>query len=221
MQHPSRSKIGAQSFTDGDTKSARARRDRRADTTTTIALVHQCAHPLVGHTLTELRNREAATPTFRQLIHDVSALLLIDAMSDLRLELVPVLTPVAETTGVRLSERVAFIPVLRAALGILSAALELIPMAPVWHLGIRREETTRRPVTYYNPLQGLTAVERCFVLDLTVVTGRTAISAIGAVKRWADSAGITYVTLVASPEGLGVREAHPGVPIYLVLSTKA
>ena len=143
-------------------------------------------------------------------------MLLIDATADLRLERVPVLTPIAETAGMRLAERVAFIPVLRAGLGMLGAALELVPAAPVWQLGVRREKVTLRPVTYYSPLHGLTAVDRCFVIDPTVATGRTAVAAIGAVQQWAGDARISFVSVVASPEGLRhVRQAHPTVPIYV------
>lgn len=179
-------------------------------------LVHQCKHPLAQQKLTQLRNRDTDGPTFRRLLHDVAILLLIDATADLQLEPLPVLTPITETTGMRLAERVAFVPVLRAGLGMLSGALDLIPEAPVWHLGIRRKGKTRRPVTYYRPLQGPASIDRCFVLDPTMATGGTAVAAIDTVKLRADGARIRYVTLVASPEGLRhVRQAHANVPIYL------
>lgn len=39
-------------------------------------LVHQCNHPLVQHKLTDLRNRDTDPPTFRQLLRDLTVLLL-------------------------------------------------------------------------------------------------------------------------------------------------
>jgi uracil phosphoribosyltransferase len=179
-------------------------------------LVHLGNHPLVRQKLTALRNRDTDTPTFRRLLHELATLLLIDAIADLQLEPMPVCTPIAETIGVRLAERVAFVPVLRAGLGMLGGALELIPEAPVWHLGIRRAKGTLRPVTYYSPPQGLRAVDRCFVLDPTVATGGTAAAAVDAVRQWTGDARISYVTTVASPQGLHhMRQAHPDVPVYL------
>jgi len=54
------------------------------------------------------------------------------------------------------------------------------------------------------------------VIDPTVATGRTAVAAIGAVQQWAGDARISFVSVVASPEGLRhVRQAHPTVPIYV------
>ena len=61
-------------------------------------------------------------------------------------------TPLEETDGHELGERIGLIPILRAGLGMVDAMLELMPTAQVWHLGLFRDERTLRPVEYYNKL---------------------------------------------------------------------
>ena len=61
-------------------------------------------------------------------------------------------TPMEAMTAHELDERVGFVPILRAGLGMVDAMLELMPTAQVWHLGLFRDERTLRPVEYYNKL---------------------------------------------------------------------
>ncbi|HEX7549396.1 MAG TPA: uracil phosphoribosyltransferase [Candidatus Methylomirabilis sp.] len=43
---------------------------------------------------------------------------------------------------------------MRAGAGMIPAAQDLVPGAPIWHLGLYRDEETLQPIRYYDKLQG-------------------------------------------------------------------
>ena len=87
-------------------------------------------------------------------------------------------------TASELGERVGFVPILRAGLGMVDAMLELMPTAQVWHLGLFRDERTLRPVEYYNKLPDSATVDLCLILDPMLATGGSATAAIEVLKKW-------------------------------------
>src|SRR3990172_5160227 len=105
-------------------------------------LLHASAHPLVGHKLSRLRDRETDPKKFRELIREISALVTYEATLDLRTRPVRVQTPLAETGGVDLVEKIGLVPILRAGLGMVEGVWELMPTAEVWHIGLYRDEKT-------------------------------------------------------------------------------
>jgi uracil phosphoribosyltransferase len=135
-------------------------------------------------------------------------------LADARLDEIAVRTPLEETRGHELAERIGLVPILRAGLGMVDAFLELFPTAQVWHLGLFRDERTLRPVEYYNKLPDQTTVDTCLILDPMLATGGSATAAIEVLKEW-GAARIKLVNLIAAPEGVAaVNAAHPDVAIY-------
>ena len=110
-------------------------------------------------------------------------------------------TPLEETPGQRLADRIGLVPILRAGLGMVDAMLELFPTAQVWHLGLFRDERTLRPVEYYNSLPDQATVDLCLILDPMLATGGSATAAIEVLKEWGASR-IKLVNLIAAPEGV-------------------
>lgn len=177
--------------------------------------VHVSSHPLVLTRLAELRHKETAPPVFRRLVRELSRLLFIEASSRLKLETIRVTTPLAETLGHRLSQRIGLVPVLRAGLGMTDAILEMVPEAQVWHLGLYRDHDTLEPVTYYNKLPAEPEIELAIVLDPMLATGGSAIASLDLLKRWGVQQ-LWFMGLIAAPEGVKrLQEAHPDVPIFL------
>jgi len=126
-------------------------------------------------------------------------------------------TPMEPMTASELAERVGFVPILRAGLGMVDAMLELMPTAQVWHLGLFRDERTLRPVEYYNKLPDSATVDLCLILDPMLATGGSATAAIEVLKKWGavKPVRIKLVNLIAAPEGVAaVTAAHPDVEIY-------
>ncbi len=180
-----------------------------------MSKLHVSSHPLVQHKITLLRDRDTEPKRFRELVREITTLLLYEATSDLRVSPVEVDTPISRATGSRLEAHVAFIPVLRAGLGMVPAALDLIPHAPVWHLGIYREDATRTPVEYYNKLPGDLDVDVAIVLDPMLATGGSAVAAVDVLKI-RNLGQVKFVGLIAAPEGVeALRGAHPDVALYL------
>jgi uracil phosphoribosyltransferase len=181
----------------------------------TQAAVTVSRHPLLRHKLTLLRDRDTPSPRFRALVREITHLLLYEALADLRLEPTTVSTPLASCVGSRLAERVGVMPILRAGLGMADAALDLLPDAGVWHLGLYRDHETLQPVTYYNKLPPDPPSDLSLVLDPMLATGGSAVAAVTILKRW-GAHRIRFVGLIAAPEGVrALTGAHPDVPLTL------
>jgi uracil phosphoribosyltransferase len=179
--------------------------------------LHVSTHPAVLHKLALLRNAATEPKKFRELVREISWLVGYEALADARTRPIRIETPIEQTDGVQLADRIGLVPILRAGLGMVDAMLELMPTAQVWHLGLFRDERTLRPVEYYNKLPDSATVELCLILDPMLATGGSATAAIDVLKRWGavTPVRIKLLNLIAAPEGVrAVQEAHPDVPIY-------
>ncbi|NWG22784.1 MAG: uracil phosphoribosyltransferase [Chloroflexi bacterium] len=180
-----------------------------------MATVHVSRHPLVQHKLTLLRRVVTEPKKFRELVRELSQLLLYEATLDLPLRPRMVDTPLAAYDGSEIAERIGLVPILRAGLGMVDPILDLIPTAHVWHLGLYRDHATLKPVTYYNKLPPVVDVDLCLVLDPMLATGGSAVAAIHVLKEWGASR-IKFLGLIAAPEGVqALQNAYPDVPIHL------
>ncbi len=142
-------------------------------------------------------------------------LVLYEATADLALEESDVRTPLAPYRGVRLAEKIGLVPVLRAGIGMVESALQLIPEAQVWHIGLFRDERTLRPIEYYNKLPSSATAQVVLVLDPMLATGGSAVATIDILERWGASR-VKYVGLIAAPEGVrALNASHPRVPIHV------
>lgn len=179
---------------------------------TTVQVSH---HPLVLHRLGLLRDRATPPPVFRVLIREIAQMLFWEASRELTLEDYRVTTPLEETSAQRLHQRIGLVPILRAGLGMADAIVELIPEAQVWHVGLYRDHTTLKPITYYNKLSEHARLDVCYVLDPMLATGGSAMAAINILKSW-NIRQLRFLSIIAAPEGVRVlRENHPDVPIFL------
>ena len=179
------------------------------------AQLHVSAHPLVKEKVTRLRDETTPPKIFRELVAEIATLLLYEATADLPTEPREVKTPLAISRGSRLKDKVGLVPVLRAGIGMVEAALELMPEAQVWHIGLFRDERTLRPISYYNKLPSSATVQVCLVLDPMLATGGSATETVDILKKW-GAIRIKYVGLIAAPEGVrALSSAHPDVPIHV------
>lgn len=172
-------------------------------------------HPLIQHKLTFLRDKNTGTQQFRTLVGEIANLMCYEATRDLPLMEVETETPIQKaTTKVIAGRKLAFVPILRAGLGMVDGVLQLVPSAKVGHIGLYRDEKTLQPVEYYNKLPPDTNERDVIVLDPMLATGGSAIDAITIVKR-ANPRSVKFLCIIAAPEGLkALSEAHPDVQIY-------
>lgn len=177
--------------------------------------VFKSRHPMVAHKVTKLRDRSTEPKKFRELIREIAALLGYEATLDLRTKPVKVMTPLAETDGQELEQRVGLVPILRAGLGMVEGIWELMPSAEVWHIGLYRDERTLEPVQYYNKLPIEPTVSVCLILDPMLATGGSAVATVDILKNWGVQR-IKFVGVIGAPEGIqALHEKHPEVPIHL------
>jgi uracil phosphoribosyltransferase len=170
-------------------------------------------HPLAEDLLGRLRERDTGPAEFRTLTRRLGWLLVVEATRDLMTERVTLDTPLEETKAYRIAEPLVAIPVLRAGLGLLDAATDLFPDTVVGYLGLERDEETLEPRDYYAKLPPMDG-RRALVLDPMLATGGSGSAAITHVKEHANPTSISFVCVVAAPEGVARLEAdHPEVPI--------
>jgi uracil phosphoribosyltransferase len=180
-----------------------------------MGTVHLIDHPLVQHKLTLMRRKEASTNTFRQLLHEVSALMAYEVLRDMPLHDIEVETPLEPTVGrVIDGKKLVFASILRAGAGILEGMLTVVPGARVGHIGLYRDPKTLVAIEYYFKMPGDLGERDIVVVDPMLATGNTAVAAVERLKE-ARPKSIKFVCLLTCPEGLAaMAEAHPDVPIY-------
>ncbi len=173
-------------------------------------------HPLVQHKLTQCRRVETETWQFRDLVEDITALLLYEAVRDMATKEVEIVTPVGPCTGKLVSSaEPVFVAVLRAGLGMVPGALKLFPYARAGHIGLYRDHDTHVPVEYYNNLPPDINNVDCFLLEPMLATGGSAVHALTLLKQ-AGVQNIRLLSLIAAPEGIkAITQSHPDVKIYL------
>ena len=172
-------------------------------------------HPLVEHKLSILRNEKTGTKEFRELIKELSMFLCYEAMRYVKLDKKKIKTPMEEMTTGRLNEdKYAFIPILRAGLGMLDGVVTVVPNAKIGHIGMYRNEETFEPVNYFFKVPKGIENREVFLLDPMLATGGSAIDAVDSLK----SRGVTkikFLCIIAAPEGIeALNKKHPDVEIY-------
>jgi uracil phosphoribosyltransferase len=180
-----------------------------------MGTVHLVDHPLVQHKLTLMRRKEASTNSFRQLLHEVSALMAYEVLRDMPLHDIEVQTPLEDTVGrVIDGKKLVFASILRAGAGILEGMLTVVPGARVGHIGLYRDPKTLVAIEYYFKMPGDLGERDIVVVDPMLGTGNTAVAAVERLKE-ARPKSIKFVCLLTCPEGLAAMgRAHPDVPIY-------
>lgn len=173
-------------------------------------------HPLIQHKLTFLRDVSTGTKNFRELVSEIATLMCYEATRDLPLMDVETVTPMQKTTTkVIAGRKLAFVPILRAGLGMVEGMLELVPSAKVGHIGLYRDHETLKPVEYYNKLPQDIDERDVIVLDPMLATGGSASAAITFLKGYGCK-HIKLMNILAAPEGIEViRRDHPDVEIYV------
>lgn len=172
-------------------------------------------HPLIDDKVARLRDRSTHVALFRQLVEEVTVLMLYEVGKSLPCTTKEVETPLAKTNcRVLAGPAPVLVPILRAGLAMAEPLLKLLPNAPVGHVGLARDHDTLEPVRYLVKLPPL-ADRAVWVLDPMLATGGSA----GETCRILKDNGATNLTLfsiIAAPEGVAYLEKkHPDVKIFI------
>ena len=149
--------------------------------------LHICDHPLVQHKVSLLRDKNTGAKEFRELVSEISMLMCYEATRDLPLKKVQIQTPIAiAESNVISGRKLAFVPILRAGLGMTEGVMALVPAAKIGHIGIFRgkggsDKTVANE--YYCKLPFDINERDVIVTDIMLATGTSAVHAIRKIKE--------------------------------------
>lgn len=175
---------------------------------------HLVDHALVAERLTNLRRTSTNRPDFRRNLHELSLYVLFDALRTLPTTSIEIDTPLEKTMGAHVSQPPLVIPVMRAGLGMLDAALALLPESPVGFIGLKRDEATLLPHAYANTVPDDLDGLPCLVLDPMLATGGSLAHTCDLLYE-SNAGTITVACILASPEGLELMaKEHANVEVW-------
>lgn len=178
-------------------------------------MVIEVLHPLVQHKLSILRDKKTGTKEFRELAGEIANILCYEAMKNAEVDEHEIETPMQKTKGLKINEdKYAFVPILRAGMGMTDGITKLIPNAKIGVIGLYRDEETLKPVKYFYKVPKNIQEKEVILLDPMLATGGSAIDAISMLKE--DGVRkIKFLCIIAAPEGIKKLEAiHPDVEVY-------
>lgn len=173
-------------------------------------------HPLLKHKISVLRDKNTGTNEFRKIVTEVAMLEGYEALKGLSVEEVEIETPIEKTKQPMIAgEKLCFVPILRAGLGMVDGMLELCPFARVGHIGLYRDEQTHEPKEYFCKLPDNLSEREIYVLDPMLATGGSAIDAVKLLKQH-GAKKIKFICIIAAPEGVeAFTKAYPDVPLFV------
>ncbi|HEU5470414.1 MAG TPA: uracil phosphoribosyltransferase [Actinophytocola sp.] len=174
-------------------------------------------HPLAKTRLTVMRDARTDSATFRFALHDLTVMLVYEAVRGAAVRTERIHTPVARADGYWLADPPLLVPVLRAGLGMADMAHRLIPDSKMGFVGLARDEETLQPTPYMESLPENLSGTPVFVLDPMLATGGSMEYTI----RLLTGRGATDVTAIcalAAPEGIK-HLAESGLPVRLVTAS--
>ena len=176
---------------------------------------HIVDHPLIKHKLSILRDKDTISKEFRELTSEITSLLLYQATKELTLSSYNIETPITETIGYKIKlDNIVILPILRAGLGMVKGAQDLMPNARIGYIGMERDHKTHQPVDYYFKIPKVTDSMVFIVLDPMLATGGTMIAAIDRLKGL-GAKNIVSICIISSPEGMNeICNHHQDVKIY-------
>ncbi len=172
-------------------------------------------HSLIKHKLSIMREAETSTYIFKQNLDEIAKLMAYEVTRDVPIVEKKIVTPICETTGYEMAEKIVLVPILRAGIGLVDGFRDIIPTAKIGHIGMYRDEETLEPHEYYARFPKDIDRSIVIVTDPMLATGGSASAAITNIKK-RGAKKILLVCLVGVPEGVARIEAdHPDVDITL------
>ena len=168
---------------------------------------------VIDHSL--MRDKNTGTKEFRELVSETATLICYEATRDLPLKEIEMETPICMAkTKIVSGHKLAFVPILRAGLGMIDGVTSLVPAAKIGHIGMFRDPETKESVKYYCKLPDDIAERDVILVDPMLATGHTACAAITELKKLGVK-NIKFMCIISSPEGAAeLIKNHPDVDIY-------
>lgn len=177
--------------------------------------LHIIDHPLVQHKISLMRDKNTGAKEFRELVSETAMFICYEATRDLPLKEIELETPIAVArTKIISGRKLAFVPILRAGLGMVDGVTALVPAAKIGHIGLFRDPESKEPVKYYIKMPEDIVERDVIVIDPMLATGNSACMAIDELKKLGVK-NIKFMCILCSPEGVEtLQKNHPDVEIY-------
>ena len=162
-------------------------------------------HPLAAVRLATIRDRATDRGQFRTALEQLTHFLVYEACRGLAVTAVDLDTPMGPTKGAMITDSPLLVPVMRAGLGMLYPALDVLPHARTGFVGLKRNEDTLLPHAYVNTVPDELNGQRVLVLDPMLATGG---SMVHTCELLADAGAgpMTAICVLAAPEGVAALE---------------
>ena len=189
--------------------------DRQGDT-------RVLSHPLAQHALANLRDVDTDATTFRReltRLGRVCGYVLAPAYFDTTTA--ELQTPLATTTGQRVTDDIVFVAVLRAALPFVEGLVDAVPQARQGVLSASRDESAgmdddgQFPITVdYVNVPDIGDSDTVVVADPMLATGSTMVAVLAAVLNGVSPATTVALSAVSAPAGVErVADRFPDVEL--------
>ncbi|HSM64670.1 MAG TPA: uracil phosphoribosyltransferase [Ilumatobacteraceae bacterium] len=172
-------------------------------------------HPVCTDALAQIRDRDTPNALFRQNLERIGGLLIAEATKNLPTVEGTVETPLTTAPATRIAVQPVVVPILRAGLGFVGPAQDLLPNADIGFIGMARNESTHQPEPYVNKLPESLAGRPVIVLDPMLATGGSLTHTVRLLLERGAPEPITVVCALAAPEGIAALE-DAGLSIRLV-----
>lgn len=172
-------------------------------------------HALIKHKLSIMREKTTSTYIFKQNLDEIAKLMAYEVTRDVPLRTKTIETPICETIGYEMDQKIVLVPILRAGIGLVDGFRDIIPTAKIGHIGMYRHAVTKEPIEYYARFPKGLEDAIVIVTDPMLATGGSASMAITNIKE-RGAKKILLVCLVGAPEGVArIEQDHPDVDITL------
>lgn len=178
--------------------------------------LHVFKHPLMKHKMSIIRDKDCGTKMFREVVEELSALMVYEISRDFALSSFDIETPIAKTKGFQLKDDIVLVPILRAGLGMTQGIQNLIPSSKVAHVGMYRDPLTLEPKVYYAKYPSNISESKCFILDPLLATGGSVLKTIDYLKEQKVT-DITVLSIIGVEQGVQrILGKYPNIDIYLI-----
>ena len=175
-------------------------------------------HPLVVDALARIRDVETPNALFRQNLERIGMLLIAEATQTLPTVDGTVTTPITEAPARRLAAQPVIVPILRAGLGFLAPAQQLLPNADIGFIGIARNEITHQPEPYVDKLPDDIGLRPVIVVDPMLATGGSLVHTLELLVSRGATQPLTVVCALCAPEGIAAVDGC-GIDVTLFTAT--
>lgn len=168
--------------------------------------------------LSLMRDKNTTTEAFRRAADQLGAYLSFEVANILDTEERAIETPLTQTKGYLLKQKIILLPILRAGISILYPFMRLFPSSPVGFVGLKRDEETAQPSLYYENIPTIKPDDVVIILDPMIATGGSGSVVVQMLKeRGVSENHIIYAGMIAAPEGIAaLNELAPKMRVVCV-----